>query len=100
MINIMYLYKSIIKSKQIRIFKNKNLKLSRDWSLLQNIRKQGLIFWHEIFLKFNPYLMSVSASGLQPLRYFSEGYLEEGPGLPQQCLSSIIFLISPYQLLS
>jgi len=29
----------------------KFLKLNRDWSLLQKVRKQGIIFWHEIFCK-------------------------------------------------
>jgi len=48
----MYLYKFTIKSKQTRIPKNlKFKKLNRDWSLPQKVRKQGIIFWHEIFLK-------------------------------------------------
>jgi len=48
---IMYLYYTI-KSKQMRIFKNlKFKKLSRDWLLLQKVRKQEITFWHKIFLK-------------------------------------------------
>jgi len=33
---------------KIKIFKNY---ISRDWSLLQKVRKQGIIFWHDIFIK-------------------------------------------------
>jgi len=36
----------------LEYLKIENLKkLSRDWSLLQKVRKQGIIFWHRIFLK-------------------------------------------------
>jgi len=57
----MYLYKYTIKSKQTRIFK----KLSRDWSLLQKVRKQGIIFWHDwdIFKSLIPTLKCKSAEG-------------------------------------
>jgi len=35
----------------LEYLKIENLKkLSRDWSLLQKVRKQGMIFWHNIFL--------------------------------------------------
>jgi len=38
-----------------RIFKNlKFKKLSRDWSQLQKVRKQGIIFWQDIFKSLIP----------------------------------------------
>jgi len=44
-----------LKSKRTRIFKNlKFKKLSRDWSLLQKVRKQGIIFWHRYFKNLIP----------------------------------------------
>jgi len=42
----MYLYKYTIKINKLEYLKIENLKkLSRDWSLLQKVRKQGIIFW-------------------------------------------------------
>jgi len=55
----MYLYKytilctytsiATIKSKQTRILKK--IQIKKNWvaTLLQKVRKQGLIFWHKIF---------------------------------------------------
>ena len=46
------LYKYTIKSKQTRIIKKfKFKKPSRDWSLLQKVRKQGITFWYETICK-------------------------------------------------
>jgi len=44
----MYLYEYTIKVNKLEYLKIKSLKLCRDWSLLS---KQGIIFWHDIFLK-------------------------------------------------
>jgi len=50
-----YVYSHI--SNKTRIFKNwKFKKLCRDWSLLQKVRKQGTIFWQDIF---NPYFWPI-----------------------------------------
>jgi len=48
--------------------KNKILKMSRNQSLLQNVRKQGIILWHEIIYKFNPYMFYLL--WLVPLGYY------------------------------
>ena len=43
------------------------LKTSRDWSLLQNVKKQGAVFGNGIasyFMKFNPYIW-LATSGVK-----------------------------------
>jgi len=45
----------------LEYLKIENLKkLSRDWSLQQKVRKQGIIFWLKIFYKFNPYFWPIT----------------------------------------
>jgi len=102
MINIMYLYKYTIKVSELE-YSNIIIKTGRDWSLLQKVRKQRIIFWQEIFFK-----SSIPTFGpLQYVNMIKEWFPKVGIKLLKISHVRILFLvfllfvavINPYSVL-